>query len=403
MAKSKVLVRTASKSNDNRDDSGLEPTVRPHTAGRERGIFRRLRLGRMLFGLGSGHGAVPEIAAGASIGPGPEYSTISHSGVGSGAGTHVRDSEPMHNLFRTSSAQPQSNKVDLLLSVLAVQPPDDTSLHSLRGELGATDELQAVSGMQPQHIVTDVAHQFDARKSHHSFLPRRSSAPDVAEIVRRLSLCTVTSECKTDDDGASQSSDTSTPPSYLYASYTSGQPGPSDDGSASTKASTTQRCEVAADMKAQRAHSNYSHHGNSSSDRNAAAGTATHHSLDIGHSPTFGSGSRDEGDNTTFPPLPLALPLPCTRSSSSEPSPRDGIANDTHSCDTSQSKHSTHRAKLAVTTTMPTAAAGAKAEMEEAALVGSAAESGSGEALSRGILRACRVPPPIFRTRPHPR
>ncbi|KAJ1896357.1 hypothetical protein LPJ66_004041 [Kickxella alabastrina] len=382
MAKSKVLVRTASKSNDNRDDSGLEPTVRPHTAGRERGIFRRLRLGRMLFGLGSGHGAVPEIATGASIGSGPEYSTVSHSGVGSGA--HARDSEPMHNLFRTSSAQPQSNKVDLLLSALAVQPPDDTSLHSLRGELGATNELQAVSGMQRQRIVTDAAHQFDARKSCHSLLPRRSSAPDVAEIVRRLSLCTVTGECKTDDDGASQSSETSTPPSYLYASYTSGQPGPSDDGSASTKASTTQRCEVTADMKAQRAHSNYSHHGNSSSDRNTAAATATHHSSDIAHSSTFGSGSHDEGDSTTFPPLPLKLPLPCTRSSSSEPSPRDAIANDTHSRDTSQSKHSTHRAKLAVTTTMPTAAAVAKAETEEAELVGSAAESGSSEALSRG-------------------
>ncbi|KAJ2077250.1 hypothetical protein H4R24_005242 [Coemansia sp. RSA 988] len=136
MAKSKILVKAAVKSAASPDHP--EPSARPRTAGGERGLLRRFRLGRILFG------------------PGPD------------AGAHARR-DGLH-IFRTNSVQ---------------APAPDLPQMSMSPSIAGTQTLPLSPRQIPMRIPAE--NRADTRKSHYSMLSRRSSAPDVAEITRRLS------------------------------------------------------------------------------------------------------------------------------------------------------------------------------------------------------------------------
>ncbi|KAJ1659386.1 hypothetical protein GGF38_004084, partial [Coemansia sp. RSA 25] len=117
MAKSKLLTRAPAKQASNASSSGESShdiaaggatstaVVRPRTAGGEKSILRRLRIGRLFFGLGSG----------SSPSPGSGFASASVEGASAGtglSGSSVRNSE---YLLRTSSAHAPTTSNDLLL------------------------------------------------------------------------------------------------------------------------------------------------------------------------------------------------------------------------------------------------------------------------------------------------
>ncbi|KAJ1731215.1 hypothetical protein LPJ61_002643 [Coemansia biformis] len=123
MLKTKVLIKTTKKSGGD-----AESPVRPRTAGGDRGLLRRFRLGRFFFG--SNQDADAPVAR---------------------RGTQ--------HIVRTNSVQAPAPDIPRM----ATEPVAQT-LAFARHQNNA-----------------------DARKSHYSTLSRRSSAPDVAELARRLS------------------------------------------------------------------------------------------------------------------------------------------------------------------------------------------------------------------------
>ncbi|KAJ2816841.1 hypothetical protein IWW50_006357, partial [Coemansia erecta] len=136
MAKSKILLKAVAKpAND-------DPPARPRTAAGDRGLLRRFRLGRMLFGAGS------------------DDDPSSRRGS--------------QHLFRTNSVQAPAPDVPHM--PVPPQPvfdsPHDVHMLSLRPRPPMRAGVESTA---------------DARKSHYSMMSRRSSAPDVAELARRLS------------------------------------------------------------------------------------------------------------------------------------------------------------------------------------------------------------------------
>ncbi|KAJ2808037.1 hypothetical protein H4R20_001027 [Coemansia guatemalensis] len=136
MAKSKILVKVAAKHATSPDHS--EPSARPRTAGGERGLLRRFRLGRILFGAGPDAGAPARRD-----------------------GLHI---------FRTNSVQ---------------APAPDLPHMSMSPSIAGAQTLPLSPHQRAMRVPAENC--ADTRKSHYSMLSRRSSAPDVTEITRRLS------------------------------------------------------------------------------------------------------------------------------------------------------------------------------------------------------------------------
>ncbi|KAJ2848852.1 hypothetical protein IWW36_003040 [Coemansia brasiliensis] len=134
MAKSKVLVKATKTVSD-------DQPARPRTAAGDRSLLRRFRLGRIFFGSGA-----------------------------------------------DSSDSPPRRGSQSILRTNSVQAPAPDVPHMPAQPLPAYNT--------PHNIHTIVTHprppthanvSADARKSHYSVMSRRSSAPDIAEMTRRLS------------------------------------------------------------------------------------------------------------------------------------------------------------------------------------------------------------------------
>ncbi|KAJ1876780.1 hypothetical protein LPJ71_011420, partial [Coemansia sp. S17] len=115
MAKSKLLTRTPGKqaSASTSSECGREVAaaaaasadlVRPRTAGGEKNILRRLRMGRLFSGLGFG----------SSPSPGSGFASASVEGASAGTGLNASTHHSSHLLLRTSSAHTPATTNDLL-------------------------------------------------------------------------------------------------------------------------------------------------------------------------------------------------------------------------------------------------------------------------------------------------
>ncbi|KAJ1648676.1 hypothetical protein LPJ64_000130, partial [Coemansia asiatica] len=208
MAKSKVLMRVASKSSNDRSQESTEPAARPRTSAGEKGLLRRLRIGRMFLGLGSGAGSNQDRlpSAGASTDTGTGTGTGVDAGAGLDFGTAPiasatglagtsgpasnREMQPLHRLFRTSSAQLRQTRDDLVSDMhqtpLPREPLLRSTAHGLFG-VAYSSPTQSSCEREGRRFAGYSAQQAEARKSHYSVLSRRSSAPDITEAVRRLS------------------------------------------------------------------------------------------------------------------------------------------------------------------------------------------------------------------------
>ncbi|KAJ2500822.1 hypothetical protein GGH96_002461 [Coemansia sp. RSA 1972] len=171
MAKSKILIKAAAKpAND-------DLPARPRTAAGDRGLLRRFRLGRILFGAGS------------------DEDSTGHRGS--------------QHLARTNSVQAPAPDVPHM-------PGQPLPAY------GGPHDIHALSLRPRPSMRADTDSSADARKSQYSMMSRRSSAPDVAELARRLSR-----HIEEDlPEFASTHTDTPTPASILS------QPSPSQPGSA---------------------------------------------------------------------------------------------------------------------------------------------------------------------------
>ncbi|KAJ1767390.1 hypothetical protein LPJ69_000503 [Coemansia sp. RSA 1752] len=136
MAKSKILIKAAAKpAND-------DLPARPRTAAGDRGLLRRFRLGRILFGAGS------------------DEDSTGHRGS--------------QHLVRTNSVQTPAPDVPHM-------PGQPLPAY------GSPHEIHALSLRPRPSMRAGAESSTDARKSQYSMMSRRSSAPDVAELARRLS------------------------------------------------------------------------------------------------------------------------------------------------------------------------------------------------------------------------
>ncbi|KAJ2453443.1 hypothetical protein EV183_002196 [Coemansia sp. RSA 2336] len=134
MAKSKVLVKAAKTVSD-------DPPARPRTAAGDRSLLRRFRLGRIFFG----------------------------SGTDSSDSLSRRGSQ---SILRTNSVQAPAPDIPRMPSQPLPAYNTQHNIHTL------------VTHPRPP---THASNSVDARKSHYSVMSRRSSAPDIAEMTRRLS------------------------------------------------------------------------------------------------------------------------------------------------------------------------------------------------------------------------
>ncbi|KAJ2633337.1 hypothetical protein H4R22_000525 [Coemansia sp. RSA 1290] len=146
MAKSKVLVKTAKTVSD-------DPPARPRTAAGDRSLLRRFRLGRIFFGSGTDSSDSPSRRGSQSI-------------------------------LRTNSVQAPAPDIPRMPSQPLPAYNTPHNIHTL-----------VTHPRPPTHACASV----DARKSHYSVMSRRSSAPDIAEMTRRLSRH-VESNQPVDDD-----------------------------------------------------------------------------------------------------------------------------------------------------------------------------------------------------------
>ncbi|KAJ2023190.1 hypothetical protein IWW57_004214, partial [Coemansia sp. S610] len=109
MAKSKLLTRVPEKQASTSSECGREAAdasadlVRPRTAGGEKSILRRLRMGRLFFGRGFGSGS----------GPGSGFASASVEGASAGTGLDTSTLHGPQCLLRTSSAHAPATANDL--------------------------------------------------------------------------------------------------------------------------------------------------------------------------------------------------------------------------------------------------------------------------------------------------
>ncbi|KAJ2754344.1 hypothetical protein GGI19_002467 [Coemansia pectinata] len=207
MAKSKLLTRTPGKqaSTSTSSECGREVVaataasasadlVRPRTAGGEKNILRRLRMGRLFFGLGFG----------SSPSPGSGFASASVEGASAGTGLNASTFHSSQLLLRTSSAHAPATTNDLLL------------LNS-RGEHSPSVNSQALPYLSRQYADSYEPHNMDNRKSRYSVHSRRLSAPDGVDVSRGLSHISLASDLVP----ASHSSSDSLPGISIVVSSTS--------------------------------------------------------------------------------------------------------------------------------------------------------------------------------------
>ncbi|KAI8323960.1 hypothetical protein GQ54DRAFT_84774 [Martensiomyces pterosporus] len=181
MPKARVLTRSMAKpsgtsksgtghESTNSNDSTAALPGRPRTAGGDRGILRRLRLGRI---FGFSHGIEANTASSPS------------DGAGADAGMAFK----AQGIFRTNSVQTPTTENDLLAGAAQLPPP------LLPAGMFPHASVDRDRDQMPQTLNTAQYMQngdpADARKSRYSILSRRSSAPDVTDIARRLSRYSV--------------------------------------------------------------------------------------------------------------------------------------------------------------------------------------------------------------------
>ncbi|KAJ2000637.1 hypothetical protein H4R26_004521 [Coemansia thaxteri] len=188
MAKSKLLTRATPKqaTNGSEFDADSGSAARPRTAGGERGILQRLRIGRLFFGLGSGSGY-----------SNPGFASASAEDASAGTGFGVAMPHSARCNFRTSSDHSLATTGDLLPSALhtssmsfLIGAPPQTTAHD---ECAVGNGTQTISYLHRQHVGSFVPQAAANRMSRYSMMSRRLSAPDGTEVARRLSRVSIAS------------------------------------------------------------------------------------------------------------------------------------------------------------------------------------------------------------------
>ncbi|KAJ2210695.1 hypothetical protein EV179_006053 [Coemansia sp. RSA 487] len=169
MVKSKLL-KSALKSNTAVTSNDSDPsTLRPRTAGGEKGLLRRLRIGRIFFGLGSGSSP----------------SVDSSNGFGAGAGSSLG----IQQFSYPQSARMSGSESDLLArsSRLVPVPLPAAGPHRFAHNDSPSEGMQTISAVRRRHNNhAPQANSSEAQKSRFSAMSRRSSAPDIVELSRQL-------------------------------------------------------------------------------------------------------------------------------------------------------------------------------------------------------------------------
>ncbi|KAJ2062244.1 hypothetical protein GGH13_006479, partial [Coemansia sp. S155-1] len=205
MAKSKLLTRTPGKqaSASTSSECGREVAaaaaasadlVRPRTAGGEKNILRRLRMGRLFSGLGFG----------SSPSPGSGFASASVEGASAGTGLNASTHHSSHLLLRTSSAHTPATTNDLLFI-------------NSRGEHSPNVNSQALPYPPRQYADSYEPYNIDHRKSRYSVHSRRLSAPDGVDVSHGPSRISLANDLAP----ASRSSSDSLPGISIVVSSTS--------------------------------------------------------------------------------------------------------------------------------------------------------------------------------------
>ncbi|KAJ2588210.1 hypothetical protein H4R99_007880, partial [Coemansia sp. RSA 1722] len=352
MAKSKVLMRVASKSSSDRNQESPEPAARPRTSAGEKGLLRRLRIGRMFLGFGSGAGSSQDrllkASAGAGVDAGLEFGTspiASAAGLaGTGGPAGIREMQPLHRLFRTGSAQLRQRQDDLVSDMHIAPVPREPLLRSTAHGLGGAAYSPPVqSSLEGPYFAAYSAQQAEARKSHYSVLSRRSSAPDIAEAARRLSQYAdaggmVPEETLKQSSRSDKDADCACGPDETF-------PGVYDGTSASTRAdpayAPVTALAAAADSKEPSSRDSYRNaphsantagdagYDNNSSGTSATFASATQKSPLLSSQPSHASAHDYEGDNASSQSAgskssssAVFMSLPCTHPASTAQSTR---------------------------------------------------------------------------------
>ncbi|KAJ2502606.1 hypothetical protein GGI11_007705, partial [Coemansia sp. RSA 2049] len=171
MAKSRLL-KTALKSNAPGTSNESEPpTLRPRTAGGEKGLLRRLRIGRLFFGLG--------------LGPSSPVESNSGFGFDAAAGSSLTTQQYSH----PKSARMSGSESDLLArsSRLTPMPLLPTEQHRPGHADNLYDGMQTISVIR-RHKDSRVsqANPSETQQGRFSIVSRRSSAPDISELAQQL-------------------------------------------------------------------------------------------------------------------------------------------------------------------------------------------------------------------------
>ncbi|KAJ2910117.1 hypothetical protein GGI21_001193 [Coemansia aciculifera] len=182
MAKPRLLARAPAKQASNIGSEGSREVdiaaasadvARPRTAGGERSILRRLRIGRLFFGHGAGSNLGP--------GSGSGFASASVESTSAGAGLNASSPHSSHWLLRTSSAHAPVTTNDLLLL-------------NHGGENFSNGDSQAIPYLPRQYTDSYAPHNSGNRKSRYSVHSRRLSAPDGVEMAHRQSLISLASD-----------------------------------------------------------------------------------------------------------------------------------------------------------------------------------------------------------------
>ncbi|KAJ2678258.1 hypothetical protein GGI25_002430 [Coemansia spiralis] len=258
MAKSKLLVKTALKSTSVRGDNEPEPApavLRPQTAGGERGLLRRLRFGRLFFGLGS----TPSAAS--SIG--------SVNDVSAGVGSPLTSQQLLH----PKSARLSGSETDLLarssrLVPVPMQPAE--SYQTDHAELPSSG-IQTITVIQRRNMQIHAPQLSESNSNpRFSVLSKRSSAPDIVELGRQLSRCTESSGTDSKSTSSSSASSSNSNSNSNSHAYVDGCIGGRDANSAELES------------KQSRVHQASSFRNNANFNKKAKSTCSDHASLDSG-------------------------------------------------------------------------------------------------------------------------
>ncbi|KAJ1799813.1 hypothetical protein LPJ59_001566 [Coemansia sp. RSA 2399] len=189
MVKSRLL-KSALKSNTSVTSNEPDPsTLRPRTAGGEKGLLRRLRIGRIFFGLGSG----------------PSSSADSGNVYGAGAGSSLG----IQQYSYPQSARMSGSESDLLARSSRPAPVPllpGTEPRRFAHKDPPSEGMQTISAIQRHHNNhIPQAIPSEAQKNRFSVMSRRSSAPDIVKLARQLSRCTESSTPRSSDTSARDS------------------------------------------------------------------------------------------------------------------------------------------------------------------------------------------------------